>query len=325
MDDINWDDWLTREKITLDDCLLLAMGENPSASDLNTDWWKDLSMDDYRERRAEALQWLKSSELTARKVNNNGSVEYKNINPVTFFNLARSNDWDLPEPLHDWLDNLEMQQCVTWCGDIQPLEPLTDEEKQNYRNRAAWSWVDAIYILQGYKPAYQLSTEQVRSHFPDWVKYFTDSLLLGTVGKETMQAGQRIFIDSPTNWQAFWQNIHKRPEPETEGVEGSKGKFEHAETTEWKTKAREIGEIWMREQRQIGKDPGVIDIAKYVEGELSNQNITGRRGKFLDWETIKREALTGITGKPANGKGQKRRKQTGESPGIKTIPQYKTQ
>ncbi|MDT4290383.1 hypothetical protein RO575_12500 [Methylomonas sp. MO1] len=218
MNDINWNDWLSREQIALDDCLLLAIGENPNAPDINTDWWDGLSGDDYRERQAEAEQWIKHNQLKARKINNNGSVEYKNINPLAFFNLARSNDWDLPEYLHDWLDNLEKQECVTWCGEIHPLEPLTDEDKQHYNNRAAWSWVDAIYILQGYKPAYQLSTEQVRSHFPDWVKYFTDSLLLGTVGRETIQAGQRIFIDSPTNWQAFWQNIHKRPEPETEGI-----------------------------------------------------------------------------------------------------------
>jgi hypothetical protein len=92
------------------------------------------------------------------------------------------------------------------------------------------------------------------------------------------------------------------------------GKNESRATTEWKKTAREIGESWMNEQRKEGKDPGVIEIAKHVEGEMSNRGITGTRGKFLDFETIKREALTGITGKPANGKGQKKRKQIGESP-----------
>jgi hypothetical protein len=203
--ELNWDDWLSREQITLDDCLLLAMGENPQNPDINTDWWDGLSGDDYRERQAEAEKWIKRKELKARKENNNGSVEYKNINPLTFFNFARSNDWDLPEPLHDWLENQDKLKCVTWQGEIQPLESLTNEQKQNYNNQAAWTWVDAIYILQGYKPVFQLNTEQVRSHFPDWVKYFTDSLFLGTVGKETIQAGERIFIDSPANWQAFWQ------------------------------------------------------------------------------------------------------------------------
>jgi hypothetical protein len=61
----------------------------------------------------------------------------------------------------------------------------------------------------------------------------------------------------------------------------------------------------MEQQRKEGKDPGIIEISKYVEGELSTLGIMGKRGKFLDFETIKREALTGITGKPANGKTQK--------------------
>ncbi|MCQ8130147.1 hypothetical protein [Methylomonas rivi] len=284
MNDINWNDWLTREQITLDDCLLLAMGENPNASDINTDWWKDLSMDDYRERRAEAVQWFKSSELKARKVNNNGSVEYKNINPLSFFNLARSNDWDLPEPLHDWLDNLEKQQCVTWCGDIQPLEPLTDEDKQNYSNRAAWSWVDAIYILQGYKPVYQLSTEQVRSHFPDSVKYFTDSLELGTIGKEITQAGQRIFIDSPANWQAFWQNIHKTPEPKAEAVGSEEGKKQgdnERDLTKW------FRETWEKEGQPNGT-PFFNALKNHVNQQgspIREHYTTGPKGAGIRWNT----------------------------------------
>lgn len=73
----------------------------------------------------------------------------------------------------------------------------------------------------------------------------------------------------------------------------------------WGHLARAIGEKWMMEQRRMRdrKDwPGVIEIAKYVEGELSNKAITGPRGKFLDWETIKRHSLTGLTGRKPKGK-----------------------
>jgi hypothetical protein len=114
-------------------------------------------------------------------------------------------------------------------------------------------------------------------------------------------------------------------EPEVLAARGKRGKFEHAETTEWKAKAWELGETWMNEQRQKGKSPGVIGIAKYVEGELSNHNITGKLGRFLDWETIKREALTGITGRSANGKCTKGKTKTGDSPATKQFPQHKNQ
>ena len=67
---------------------------------------------------------------------------------------------------------------------------------------------------------------------------------------------------------------------------------------EWVKRAREMGEAWMlAEEKRAGKLTTVERIARHLEGELSTQGITGARGKFLDWETIKREALTGITGR----------------------------
>lgn len=80
---------------------------------------------------------------------------------------------------------------------------------------------------------------------------------------------------------------------------------ESNEVASLKEEAWAIGEKWMLEQeKQTGKRPSVVSIAKYVEGEFSNRGIKGVRGTFLDHETIKREFLTGITGRPANGKKQ---------------------
>jgi hypothetical protein len=69
------------------------------------------------------------------------------------------------------------------------------------------------------------------------------------------------------------------------------GRLEH--------EAREIGEQWMNTQ---SKKPGVDAIAKHVEGELKNRDRRGPRRDYWDWQTIKREALTGITGRKASGK-----------------------
>jgi hypothetical protein len=63
--------------------------------------------------------------------------------------------------------------------------------------------------------------------------------------------------------------------------------------------ARQLGEEWMTKQKI---KPGVIAIAKYLETELKNRNLTGPRGDYWDWGTIKKQALTGITGRKANGK-----------------------
>ena len=97
-------------------------------------------------------------------------------------------------------------------------------------------------------------------------------------------------------------------------VDDGEGKSESEQKKNIKKLAREIGEAWMKQKREEGHDPGIMDIAKYVEGELSTQNVKGPRGKFWDFETIKREALTGITGKARNGKGKNNRKLAGDSP-----------
>lgn len=73
----------------------------------------------------------------------------------------------------------------------------------------------------------------------------------------------------------------------------------------WQYKARALAQQYMDEQRALRAPknwPGVIEIAKFVEGELTRRGITATRGRFPDWETIKREALTGITGRKRNGK-----------------------
>lgn len=125
---------------------------------------------------------------------------------------------NLPFGMAEAVKKQRIDEVSKHCFDIESLELLTDEIKHDYYSRAAWTWVDAIYILQGYKPVYQLSTEQVRSHFPSLVNDFTQSIQLGVIGKEINQAGEKSFIDSPVNWQAFWQSIHKKPEPKAEVV-----------------------------------------------------------------------------------------------------------
>ncbi|MDP3330371.1 MAG: hypothetical protein Q8S55_00005, partial [Methylococcaceae bacterium] len=73
----------------------------------------------------------------------------------------------------------------------------------------------------------------------------------------------------------------------------------------WIATAREIGEKWMEEQElKTDKRPSVVRIAQYVEGELARREIRGPQGKFLLWETIKKDALKGITGRRKNGGGR---------------------
>ncbi|WP_031437948.1 hypothetical protein [Methylobacter tundripaludum] len=210
MSGINWDDWLNREQLTLSELLLLSLEEDPNDKDLSFFDSIGLNNDEaYINRRGDAESWIRAGKLQGKRVNDGGSIEYFQIDPVRFFELAKSNNWDLAQEISDFLDKHQNLKNVTWSGSIQALEPLTAEQRQAYNKLAAWTWVDAIYILQGFKPCSQISTEQVRSHFPGEVNFFTQSIQLGNIGKEITQAGERTFIDSPAKWEAFWQCLYK--------------------------------------------------------------------------------------------------------------------
>ncbi len=98
--------------------------------------------------------------------------------------------------------------------DIEPLIELTEEEKKAYYSKGYWTWTEAIYILQGLKPVFQISTEQVRSHFlPECVELFASGLQSGDIGKRIERAGEIIYLDSIENWQAFWLKNHTTTAP----------------------------------------------------------------------------------------------------------------
>jgi hypothetical protein len=94
-----------------------------------------------------------------------------------------------------------------------------------------------------------------------------------------------------------------KPKPET-ATGGANAKTESARTR-LKSIAREIGEQWMKAERKDGRDPGGNEIAQHVEAELKKRDERGPRGDYWDWQTIKKEALKGITGRLPNGKRQK--------------------
>ncbi|BBL60077.1 hypothetical protein [Methylomonas koyamae] len=170
-------------------------------------------LDSPRQKFADAMRTRLEREAMAENLPHKivgGEIFYK---PNSAIAWAVQKGFPVIPELKDYISNvIKNRTGVDWGVDILPLETLTDEDNRVYNNLAAWSWVDAIYILQGYKPVFQLKTEQVRSHFSGLVNYFTQSIQLGVIGKEITQAGEKSFIDSPANWQAFWQGISKQSE-----------------------------------------------------------------------------------------------------------------
>lgn len=90
---------------------------------------------------------------------------------------------------------------------------------------------------------------------------------------------------------------------------------------EWVQPAWEMGTKWMlAEEKRTKRRPGIVAIAKYVEGEFKRLDIRSKRlNDYLDWQSIKKE-ITGITGrKPGdnfkNAMGNPQRKK--RSPNVR--------
>jgi hypothetical protein len=96
---------------------------------------------------------------------------------------------------------------------VLPLELLTNEDKARYFNRAKWSWVQAIYILQGYKPPeiFEFENENAKHHFKDASDFFFENISLIDKRCKVTNAGITTYYDSPKNWQVFWANSPFKP------------------------------------------------------------------------------------------------------------------
>ena len=177
----------------------------------------------------------------------------------------------------------EPAELVAITGMETPqLEPLTNEQRLIYNRKAAWTWIEALYILQGYEPQFQLNTDFVRGHFPAMVGYFTQSIQLGDIAKEITQLGEKTFIDSPAKWEAFWQGINK-PEPQTKPV-GDAGAG--SQVTESLIKARQGGYFERDEAaiKLVKDNPGLLSMRPAsVKRELQRKNPAFTQGYNTWW------------------------------------------
>ena len=89
----------------------------------------------------------------------------------------------------------------------EPLVRLSDDEIAYRADRGKWTLTEALFHLTGHKPPGYESTQHLQDHF--WPAYHqaVDAIQMGKICRRTEQAGERVFIDSPTNWLAWADSI----------------------------------------------------------------------------------------------------------------------
>jgi hypothetical protein len=110
------------------------------------------------------------------------------------------------------------------------------------------------------------------------------------IGRDQCAAWLRAIEEPPNEYVRAWLGDTWQEEAPKVGAGRT--------ASDWKETARTIGEQWMlKQEKETGERPTIKEIAAHVADELSTRDIRGPRGKYPDAETIKREALKGITGR----------------------------
>ncbi|QPK63279.1 hypothetical protein IVG45_21145 [Methylomonas sp. LL1] len=135
MDDINWNDWLNREEITIDDALWLSMSapiRPPGTSFPET----SLFDDEYKERREIAESWRKKGLLP-------GKIKFEEkdrdwyIKPLIFFRLARDIEWLNPlnsehDPIFNYLEKMDKsERKISEKAHIQRLTDFVNKSPKS--------------------------------------------------------------------------------------------------------------------------------------------------------------------------------------------------
>jgi hypothetical protein len=104
-------------------------------------------------------------------------------------------------------------------------------------------------------------------------------------------------IDAPYQWECDGSDELDEPAViKTQTVPASRAPVVGGSAkAQWTAQARDLAAKYVDAWRAAGFEPTISDAAVYVEGELFIKSIFNTRGGVIDWATIKREALTGIT------------------------------
>jgi hypothetical protein len=189
----------------------------------------------------------------------------------------------------------------------QPLNPLSEDALIRWTVLDHWSMHEAVFLLHGFDRSDLASaSDELHCHFRKEKIQVTRAIQIGSIGKEIMQAGQRVYIDTPRNWiswalgkgwpvcaplrQRFgstepdWKaRAHhaERTSPDAGGAQKERGSL--PVDSDYHKMADEV----YRKLRKMGCNPSKNDVAK----SLAKRKIHGKLGHPLDWQTIKRHYL----------------------------------
>ena len=144
----------------------------------------------------------------------------------------------------------------------EPLVPLSDDEIAYRANRGKWTLTEALFHLSGHKPPGYESARHLQDHF--WPAYHqaVDAIQMGKICRRIEEAGERVFIDSPTNWLTWVDSLVPKVIKVDDRVR------------------RALGKIPNKGGRRPATDSQSSDVYQQFDLFADNDSLTFRRGEL---------------------------------------------
>ena len=84
---------------------------------------------------------------------------------------------------------------------------LSDEELADLVRLRHWTMTEAFFWLQGQRSPGIEYSEGLRAWYPSAYNDAVRAIEIGELGQKVMRAGERVFIDTPTNWLAWADSL----------------------------------------------------------------------------------------------------------------------
>ncbi|MDD2801624.1 MAG: hypothetical protein PHE96_09215 [Methylococcales bacterium] len=212
LEPLDWNGWLNREQIMLDEALFLSMGELPY--DKDKAFFQTIGLDEpekYTERRKIAESWRESGQLPCKIKREEKDRDYY-IKPLGFFRLARDNGWlDLLnpqlDPIHEFLERNETElkaeafKNKNISNAPKPITPLTgghyvhkppmipQADYETWRKADLWTIERGILLLLNAEALPSLKTSTGRCNSDDEQQLYDKFLKIWAIAESSLAVG----------------------------------------------------------------------------------------------------------------------------------------
>ncbi len=308
---IDWPYWLRRMK-------RLSPGQAARLMNLlNPDEHEDISVSLNQKGHSVELQCSRARSMVRLALNHSISE----LSPREWQRWALANDLHVEVGFERKLEDAEVINRTEAAQSAKTIPPLpsmysvgdladeTGASEEEILDLGVQGEIVFLVPVPGYG-ACKVTAEALSYILAGGDEYIEEGLvpLWGAPGPVRWQIKRDKFRVLSGSWDEHADKMYKLGEMlnHSDSLSGTKGSVPRDKTARfspnkqaWVERGQALGINYVGAWRKAGYDPTVADASYYVEAIFIADQILNTRSQYIDRETIKREALTGLTGKKA--------------------------